>query len=106
LQGRALTWWNSQVATLGLNVVNGKSWIDMRKMMMEEFYLDEEVQRLENELRSLKKFKTRLKELPRTIKGSGKATTTKVPTTTTKTTTEITPVITSITIEDREMLGQ
>ncbi|GKC45455.1 putative reverse transcriptase domain-containing protein [Tanacetum coccineum] len=42
------------IATLGLNVVNGKSWIDMRKMMMEEFYLDEEVQRLENELRSLK----------------------------------------------------
>ncbi|GJW98699.1 hypothetical protein Tco_0180507 [Tanacetum coccineum] len=33
LQGRALTWWNSQVATLGLDVVNGKSWTDMRKMM-------------------------------------------------------------------------
>ncbi|GJW10789.1 putative reverse transcriptase domain-containing protein [Tanacetum coccineum] len=54
LQGRALTWWNSQVATLGLNVVNGKSWTDMRKMMMEEFCPDKEVQRLENELRSLK----------------------------------------------------
>ncbi|GJR72166.1 putative reverse transcriptase domain-containing protein [Tanacetum coccineum] len=54
LQGRALTWWNSQVATLGLDVVNGKSWTDMRKMMMEEFCPDEEVQRLENELRSLK----------------------------------------------------
>ncbi|GKE37770.1 putative reverse transcriptase domain-containing protein, partial [Tanacetum coccineum] len=54
LQGRALTWWNSQVATLGLDVDNGKSWTDMRKMMMEEFCLDEVVQRLENELRSLK----------------------------------------------------
>ncbi|GJT92622.1 putative reverse transcriptase domain-containing protein [Tanacetum coccineum] len=54
LQGRALTWWNSQVATLGLDVVNGKSWTDMRKMMMEEFCPDEEVQRLENELRNLK----------------------------------------------------
>ncbi|GJZ54546.1 putative reverse transcriptase domain-containing protein, partial [Tanacetum coccineum] len=54
LQGRALTWWNSQVATLGLDVVNGKSWTDMRKMMMEEFCPDEEVQRLENELMSLK----------------------------------------------------
>ncbi|GJU43148.1 hypothetical protein Tco_1200414 [Tanacetum coccineum] len=32
LQGRALTWWNSQVATLGLDVVNGKSWTDMRKI--------------------------------------------------------------------------
>nr|GFB73583.1 putative zinc finger, CCHC-type, retrotransposon Gag domain protein [Tanacetum cinerariifolium] len=54
LQGRALTWWNSQVATLGLNVEIGKSWDDMKKMMLEEFCLDEEVQRIEDELRSLK----------------------------------------------------
>ncbi|GJS22612.1 reverse transcriptase domain-containing protein [Tanacetum coccineum] len=33
LQGRALTWWNSQVATLGLEVVNAKSWNDMKIMM-------------------------------------------------------------------------
>nr|GEZ06464.1 transposon Ty3-G Gag-Pol polyprotein [Tanacetum cinerariifolium] len=44
LQGRALTWWNSQVATLGLKVANGKSWGDMKKMMLEEFCLDEEFQ--------------------------------------------------------------
>ncbi|GJQ98306.1 putative reverse transcriptase domain-containing protein [Tanacetum coccineum] len=42
------------VATLGLDVVNAKSWTGMSKMMMEEFCPDEEVQRLENELRSLK----------------------------------------------------
>nr|GEX05136.1 putative reverse transcriptase domain-containing protein [Tanacetum cinerariifolium] len=54
LQGRALTWWNSQVDTLGLNVAIGKSWGDMKKMMLEEFCLDEEVQRMEDELRSLK----------------------------------------------------
>nr|GEU74104.1 hypothetical protein [Tanacetum cinerariifolium] len=54
LQGRALTWWNSQLATLGLEVANGKSRGDMKKMMMEEFCPDEEVQRLEDELRSLK----------------------------------------------------
>nr|GEW89971.1 putative reverse transcriptase domain-containing protein [Tanacetum cinerariifolium] len=42
LQGRALTWWNSQVATLGLNVAIGKSWGDMKKMMLEEFFSDEE----------------------------------------------------------------
>nr|GEZ77137.1 putative reverse transcriptase domain-containing protein [Tanacetum cinerariifolium] len=54
LQGRALTWWNSQVATLGLNVAIGKSWGDMKKMMLEEFCPDEEVQRMEDELRSLK----------------------------------------------------
>ncbi|GKB72691.1 putative reverse transcriptase domain-containing protein [Tanacetum coccineum] len=44
----------SEYAERRLNVVNGKSWTDMRKMMMEEFCPDEEVQRLENELRSLK----------------------------------------------------
>ncbi|GJX97698.1 hypothetical protein Tco_0353496 [Tanacetum coccineum] len=37
LQGRALTWWNSQVATLGLEVANAKSWNDMKIMMREEF---------------------------------------------------------------------
>nr|GEU64088.1 putative reverse transcriptase domain-containing protein [Tanacetum cinerariifolium] len=42
------------VATLGLNVAIGKSWGDMKKMMLEEFYLDEEVQRMEDEPRSLK----------------------------------------------------
>ncbi|GJR99588.1 hypothetical protein Tco_0316097 [Tanacetum coccineum] len=30
LQGRALTWWNSQVATLGLEVANGKSWTEVK----------------------------------------------------------------------------
>nr|GEV96623.1 putative reverse transcriptase domain-containing protein [Tanacetum cinerariifolium] len=42
------------LATLGLEVANGKSWGDMKKMMMEEFCPNEEVQRLEDELRSLK----------------------------------------------------
>nr|GEY85319.1 hypothetical protein [Tanacetum cinerariifolium] len=41
LQGRALTWWNSQVATLGLNVAIGKSWGDIKKML-EEFCPNEE----------------------------------------------------------------
>nr|GEW20752.1 putative reverse transcriptase domain-containing protein [Tanacetum cinerariifolium] len=54
LEGIALTWWNSQVATLGLNVAIGKSWGDMKKMMLEEFCPDEEVQRMEDKLRSLK----------------------------------------------------
>ncbi|GJV37898.1 putative reverse transcriptase domain-containing protein [Tanacetum coccineum] len=43
-----------RIATLGLAVINGKSWDDMKKMMLEEFYPSEEIQRLENELRSLK----------------------------------------------------
>nr|GEX93119.1 hypothetical protein [Tanacetum cinerariifolium] len=54
LQGRALTWWNSQVATLGLNVAIGKSWGDIKKMMLEEFCPNEEIQRMEDELRCLK----------------------------------------------------
>nr|GEU66139.1 putative reverse transcriptase domain-containing protein [Tanacetum cinerariifolium] len=54
LQGRALTWWNSQVATLGLEVAIGKPWGEMKKMMIEEFCPDEEVQRMEDGLRSLK----------------------------------------------------
>ncbi|GJV52103.1 putative reverse transcriptase domain-containing protein [Tanacetum coccineum] len=58
LQGRALTWWNSQVATLGLDVVNGKSWTDMRKMMMEEFFS-----------RLKKKVELYIKGLPENIKG-------------------------------------
>nr|GEZ58369.1 putative reverse transcriptase domain-containing protein [Tanacetum cinerariifolium] len=38
----------------GLNVTIGKSWGDMKKMMLEEFFSDEEIQRMEDELRSLK----------------------------------------------------
>ncbi|GJW99466.1 putative reverse transcriptase domain-containing protein [Tanacetum coccineum] len=48
--GRALTWWNSQVATLGLEVVNVKSWNDMKIMMREEFCPPKEIQRMEVEL--------------------------------------------------------
>ncbi|GJT50176.1 putative reverse transcriptase domain-containing protein [Tanacetum coccineum] len=54
LQGRALTWWNTQVATLGLAVVNGKSWDDLKKMMLEEFCPEEEISRMEDELRHLR----------------------------------------------------
>ncbi|GJT67443.1 putative reverse transcriptase domain-containing protein [Tanacetum coccineum] len=54
LQGRALTWWNSQVATLGLEVANVKSWNDMKIMMREEFCPPEEIQRKEVELRNLR----------------------------------------------------
>ncbi|GKC15819.1 putative reverse transcriptase domain-containing protein [Tanacetum coccineum] len=54
LHGRALTWWNSQVATLGLEVANGKPWTEVKKMMIDKFCPIEEVQRLEDELRHLK----------------------------------------------------
>nr|GEX63277.1 hypothetical protein [Tanacetum cinerariifolium] len=52
---RSLRWsYASVMATLGLKVANGKSWGDMKKIMMEDFCPNEEVQRLEDELRSLK----------------------------------------------------
>nr|GEV13620.1 hypothetical protein [Tanacetum cinerariifolium] len=54
LHGRALTWWNSQVATLGHEVANGRPWTEVKQMMTDEFCPTEEVQRLEDELRHLK----------------------------------------------------
>nr|GEU52869.1 putative ribonuclease H-like domain-containing protein [Tanacetum cinerariifolium] len=54
LQGRALTWWNTQVATLGLTVTNGKSWYDLKRMMLEEFCPEEEISRMKDKLRNLR----------------------------------------------------
>ncbi|GJU50073.1 putative reverse transcriptase domain-containing protein [Tanacetum coccineum] len=53
-QDRALTWWNSQVATLGMEAVTGKTWAEMKVMMTEEFCPPEEIQRMEYELWNLK----------------------------------------------------
>ncbi|GJY83090.1 putative reverse transcriptase domain-containing protein [Tanacetum coccineum] len=52
--GRALTWWNSQVATLGREVANRTTWTEMKRLMTEEFYPPEEIQRMEHELWNLK----------------------------------------------------
>nr|GEY52588.1 hypothetical protein [Tanacetum cinerariifolium] len=46
LHGRALTWWNSQVATLGRKVANGRPWTEVKQMMTDEFCPTEEVQRI------------------------------------------------------------
>nr|GEZ75872.1 hypothetical protein [Tanacetum cinerariifolium] len=54
LHGRALTWWNSQVVTLGREVAYARSWAEVKQMMTNEFCPTEEVQRLEDELRHLK----------------------------------------------------
>nr|GEX76160.1 putative reverse transcriptase domain-containing protein [Tanacetum cinerariifolium] len=54
LHGRALTWWNSRVATIGREVVNARSWAEVKQMMTDEFCPTEEVQRLEDKLRHLK----------------------------------------------------
>nr|GEU53980.1 hypothetical protein [Tanacetum cinerariifolium] len=54
LLGRALTWWNSHVATLGREVANRRPWSKVKQLMINEFCPTEEVQRLEDELRHLK----------------------------------------------------
>nr|GEZ99276.1 hypothetical protein [Tanacetum cinerariifolium] len=48
---RALTWWNSHVATLGIEVVNRKTWAEMKVMMTEEFCPPEEIQRMEENIK-------------------------------------------------------
>nr|GEX53626.1 putative reverse transcriptase domain-containing protein [Tanacetum cinerariifolium] len=53
-QDRALNWWNSQAATLGMEVVTRKTWAEMKVMMTEEFCPPEEIQRMECELWNLR----------------------------------------------------
>nr|GFA91175.1 hypothetical protein [Tanacetum cinerariifolium] len=64
-QDRALTWWNSQVATLGIEVVPRKTWADMKVMMTEEFCPLEEIQRMEER----KKVEAYIRGLSENIKG-------------------------------------
>ncbi|GKA46016.1 putative reverse transcriptase domain-containing protein, partial [Tanacetum coccineum] len=54
LEGPTLTWWNSKVATLGLENVNQMPWTKMKQLMTAKFCPIEEIQRLENELWNLK----------------------------------------------------
>ncbi|GJZ62535.1 putative reverse transcriptase domain-containing protein [Tanacetum coccineum] len=51
---RALTWWNSQVATMGLETANQIGWTEMKRIMTYEFCPIEEIQRMEHELWNLK----------------------------------------------------
>ncbi|GKD47229.1 putative reverse transcriptase domain-containing protein, partial [Tanacetum coccineum] len=54
LRRPALTWWNSKVAILGLDVANQIAWTEMKKLMTGEFCPAKELQRMENELWNLK----------------------------------------------------
>nr|GEX38952.1 hypothetical protein [Tanacetum cinerariifolium] len=53
-QDRALTWWNSEVATLGIEAMIRKTWAEMKVMMTEEFCPPEEIHRMECELWNLR----------------------------------------------------
>ncbi|GKB19498.1 hypothetical protein Tco_0853421, partial [Tanacetum coccineum] len=54
LQGPGLTWWNSKIATMGLETVNQMPWTEMKQLMTTEFCPIEEIQRMEHELWNLK----------------------------------------------------
>ncbi|GJZ36625.1 putative reverse transcriptase domain-containing protein [Tanacetum coccineum] len=47
---KALTWWNSQIRTLGQEVAVGMSWYNFKVLMREELCPSNEMQKLENEL--------------------------------------------------------
>ncbi|GKD30554.1 putative reverse transcriptase domain-containing protein, partial [Tanacetum coccineum] len=53
LQGPALTWWNSKIATMGLETVNRMPWTKMKQLMTAEFCPIEEIQCMEHELWNL-----------------------------------------------------
>nr|GEV94079.1 reverse transcriptase domain-containing protein [Tanacetum cinerariifolium] len=54
LRGPALTWWDSKVAILGLDIANQMGWTEMKKLMTSKFCPAEELERMENELWNLK----------------------------------------------------
>ncbi|GJX07584.1 putative reverse transcriptase domain-containing protein [Tanacetum coccineum] len=49
LQGRALTWWNTLVQTRGRAAAIAQPWEDFKKLLMKEYYPDDEIQKLESE---------------------------------------------------------
>nr|GFA87652.1 putative reverse transcriptase domain-containing protein [Tanacetum cinerariifolium] len=52
-EGRALTWWNRNVHTLGLVNANRIPWIEFKSMMTTEYCLATKIQRMEQELWTL-----------------------------------------------------
>ncbi|GKD09801.1 putative reverse transcriptase domain-containing protein, partial [Tanacetum coccineum] len=52
-EGRALTWWNGNVHTLGLVNANHIPWTEFKTMMTMEYCLATEIQRMEQELWTL-----------------------------------------------------
>jgi len=47
LEGAALTWWNSQVQMLGVDIANATPWEDFKNLMKEEYCPRDEIQKLE-----------------------------------------------------------
>nr|GFB88551.1 hypothetical protein [Tanacetum cinerariifolium] len=53
LEGRALTWWNENVQTLGLANANQIPWSNLKAMMTNEYCPTTEIQKMEQELWTL-----------------------------------------------------
>ncbi|GJU73739.1 reverse transcriptase domain-containing protein [Tanacetum coccineum] len=49
LQGRALTWWNTQVQTRGCEAALRLTWEEFKNLLLKEYYPKSEVQKLESE---------------------------------------------------------
>ncbi|GJY05805.1 reverse transcriptase domain-containing protein [Tanacetum coccineum] len=49
LQGRALTWWNTQVQTRRRDAANGLTWETFKGLLTEEYCRKDEMQKLESE---------------------------------------------------------
>nr|GFA46849.1 hypothetical protein [Tanacetum cinerariifolium] len=62
---------NSQVATLGIKIANGKSWAELKTLMKEELCPAKEIQRMESELWNLrkKKIEAYIRGLSKNVKG-------------------------------------
>nr|GEW62981.1 reverse transcriptase domain-containing protein [Tanacetum cinerariifolium] len=54
LEGPALTWWNSKIATMGLETVNQMPWIEIKQLVTAKFCSVEEIQRMKHDLWNLK----------------------------------------------------
>jgi len=53
LMGSALTWWNRHVQVMGLSATNALTWIELKMMLLAEYYPRSEVRKLKREFRDL-----------------------------------------------------
>nr|GEV69557.1 hypothetical protein [Tanacetum cinerariifolium] len=54
LQGRALTWWNGRISSMGIDAANDTPWTEVRRWMTEEFCPRSVLRRLEQQLYKLR----------------------------------------------------
>ncbi|PWA99001.1 reverse transcriptase domain-containing protein [Artemisia annua] len=74
LQGRALTWWNTQVQIRGREAALRLTWEEFKKLLLEEYCPKGELQKLESEFwnhtmvgSDIEKYTTRFHELARLV---------------------------------------